>query len=143
MVTAVVGSLLPLASRMPNPHILLAPLVGSTVLVGFILTDSWRHARTRPCLSSVLRLLASLAFVYLLVIRPPLAWFEFGRQWQSRHERLEQFHSQPILKELRPHQKVVFLNFRSWDLEFHGYYYRKVQDLPMPEAWWHLSRSSL
>jgi hypothetical protein len=143
MITGILGSLFPLASRMPNPHILLAPLVGSTVLVGFILNYSWRYAKRRPSLLNVLRLLAGLAFVYLLVIRPPLAWLAFGQQWQSRHERLEQFHSQPILKDLRPHQRAVFLNFRSWDLEFHGYYYRKVHDLPMPEAWWHLSRSSL
>jgi hypothetical protein len=143
MVVGILGSLLPLAARMPNPHILIAPFVGSAILVGFILFYSWRHARRRRNLPNVLRLLASLSFVFVLLIRPPFAWYAFGNGWQAAHERVRQFHHESVVNELLPHQKAIFLNFNSWDLEFHGYYYRMLQDLPMPEAWWHLSRSSL
>jgi hypothetical protein len=143
MGVGILGSLLPLAARMPNPHMLIVPLVGSTTLTSFILFYSWRHARRRRTLPNVLRLLASLSFVYILLIRPPFGWFAFGNEWQQAHERVRQFHSESIVNELLPHQNAIFLNFNSWDLEFHGYYYRLVTGLPVPEAWWHLSRSPL
>jgi hypothetical protein len=143
MIAGILGSLLPLAARMPNPHLLLIPAIGSTALVGFILYHSWRGAREKRNLLNILRLVAGFAFIYILLLRPPLVWFEFGREWQNAHDRVERFHSQSIVSELRADQKAVFLNFNSWDLEFHGYYYRLVQGLTMPEAWWHLSRSSL
>ncbi len=143
MAAGILGALLPLAARMPNPHMLIAPATGSAILVGLILFYSWRHARRRRTIPNVLRLLASLSFVYLLLIRPPFAWFAFGSEWQAAHERVRRFHHESIVNEILPHQKAIFLNFNSWDLEFHGYYYRMLQGLPMPEAWWHLSRSSL
>jgi hypothetical protein len=143
LLVGILCSLLPLASRMPNPHVLLAPLAGSVMLVGFILWYSWRRAKRERGALNVLRLLASLVFVFVMLVLPPFAWFNFGAQWQSTHEQLGRFHSQPILSDLRPGQKVVFLNFNSWGLEFHGYYYRRVQGLPVPDSWWHLSRSSL
>jgi hypothetical protein len=143
MIVGVLGSLLPLAARMPNPHILLAPIMSSSVLVGFILWHSWRDTTRKTSALNILRLLASLAFVYTLLIRPPFAWFALANGWQNAHENLEHFHSQSILNDLQPHQKAVFLNFNSWNLEFHGYYYRRIRDLPMPAAWWPLSRSPL
>jgi hypothetical protein len=143
MIAGILGSLLPLAARMPNPHLLIIPAVGSTVLVGFILHHSWRDTREKRNPLNILRLLTGFVFIYILLLRPPFAWFESGREWQSAHDRVERFHSQSIVSELRADQKAVFLNFNSWDLEFHGYYYRQVQGLTMPEAWWHLSRSSL
>jgi hypothetical protein len=143
IIVGTLGALLPLAARMPNPHILMIPLVGSSSLVAFIVYYSFRRARRKPGVQTGLGFLASLVFVFILLVRPPFAWFEFGRGWQEAHERLVQFHSRGVVSEIQPHQKAVFMNFNSWDLEFHGYYYRQVARLPMPEAWWHLSRSSL
>jgi hypothetical protein len=143
MVVGMLGSLLPLAARAPNPHILLIPFVGGAFLVSFAGHYWWRRARERLDAHSGLAALAGLGFVFALLIRPPFVWFGFGPGWQQAHDQLEQFHTQSIVRDVLPGQKAVFLNFNSWALEFHGYYYRKVMGLPVPDAWWHLSRSPL
>ena len=143
MVAGMLGSLLPLAARAPNPHILLIPFVGGAFLVSFAGGYWWRRARERLDARSGLGALAGLGFVFALLVRPPFVWFGFGPGWQQAHDQLEQFHTQSIVSDVQPGQKAVFLNFNSWALEFHGYYYRKVMGLPVPDAWWHLSRSPL
>jgi hypothetical protein len=143
MVTGMLGSLIPLSSRSPNPHVLIIPFVGGSVLVGFILFYSWRRIKKKINLLNGLALLACAALVYILLIRPPFFWFEASEEWQTAHERLEQYHNQPVLEELRPDQRVIFLNFSNWSFEFHGYYYRKSYDLPMPDAWWRLTSSDV
>lgn len=143
MITGMLGSLIPLSSRTPNPHILIIPFIGGSVLVGFILYYWGRRIKKRVNLLNGLALLACAALVYVQVIRPPFYWFEASEEWQGTHERLEQFHQQPVLKDLQPRQKVIFLNFINWSFEFHGYYYRKLHDLPMPDAWWRLTSSTL
>jgi hypothetical protein len=143
MVAGMLGSLLPLAARAPNPHILLIPFVGGAFLVSFAGCYWWRCARERLDARSGLAALAGLGFAFALLIRPPFVWFGFGPGWRQAHDQLEQFHTQSIVSDVLPGQKAVFLNFNSWALEFHGYYYRKVMGLPMPDAWWHLSRSPL
>jgi len=39
---AMLGSLIPLSGRPPNPHVLIIPFIGGSVLVGFILFYWWR-----------------------------------------------------------------------------------------------------
>ncbi len=141
MVAGMLGSLLPLAARAPNPHLLLIPFVGGAFLVSFAGCYWWRRARERLDARSGLGALAGLVFLFTLVIRPPFVWFGFGPGWRQAHQQLERFHTQSIVSDVQPGQKAVFLNFNSWALEFHGYYYRKVMGLPMPDAWWHLSRA--
>ena len=143
MVTGMLGSLIPLASRTPNPHVLIIPFIGGSVLVGFILFYWWRRIKRKINIFNGLALLACAALVYILLIRPPFNWFGASEEWQTAHERLEQFHNQPVLEELRPDQKIIFLNFSNWSFEFHGYYYRKLYDLPMPDAWWRLTSSAV
>jgi len=142
MITGMLGSLIPLSGRTPNPHVLIIPFIGGSVLVGFILFYWWRRIRKRINLLNVLGVLVCAVLVYVQLIRPPFYWFGASEEWQAAHERLEEFHRRPVLMELQPHQKAIFLNFSNWSFEFHGYYYRKLYDLPMPDAWWRLTTST-
>lgn len=142
MITGMLGSLIPLSGRAPNPHVLIIPFIGGSVLVGFILFYWWRRIRRRINLLNVLALLACAALVYVQLIRPPFYWFGASEEWLVAHERLVEFHQQPVLKELQPYHKAIFLNFSNWSFEFHGYYYRKLVGLPMPDAWWRLTTSA-
>ena len=69
-------------------------------------------------------------------------WYWFAEEWQENHQQEEAFHRQSVLNQLLPHQKAIFLNFNNWTYDFHGYYFRKLYDMPMPESWWRLSSSS-
>jgi hypothetical protein len=141
MAAGTVGSLIPLAARMPNPHVLIIPQIGTTLLAGYIVAYWWGRLRSKRTLVNVLGVGLSLIFVIALMVQPPFKWAAFGRQWQEAHDRLAGFHSQSVLNQLDPGHRAVFLNFNDWDLEFHGYYYRRVFGLPMPGAWWLLSSS--
>ena len=143
MITGMLGSLIPLSGRTPNPHVLIIPFIGGSVLVGFILFYWWRRIRKRINILNVLGILVCAVLVYVQLIRPPFYWFGASAEWQTAHERLKAFHEQPVLKELQPHHKAIFLNFSNWSFEFHGYYYRKLYDLPMPGAWWRLTTSAV
>lgn len=143
MITGMLGSLIPLSSRTPNPHILVIPFIGGSVLVGYILYYWWRRIKKKILFRNGLALLACSAFIFIQFIRPPFSWFRASEEWQAAHERLEQFHHQSVLMELQPHQKAIFLNFSNWSFEFHGYYYRKLVGLPMPDAWWRFTASTV
>lgn len=139
VVLGMLGSLIPLSSRTPNPHIMIIPFIGGSVLLGFICHYWWRCVRKRFSLLRGLALLACAVLIYVKLILPPFSWFQASGQWQAAHARLENIHRYSVFKEIRPDQKVVFLNFSDWGLEFHGYYYRKLYGLPMPYAWWRLT----
>lgn len=142
MAAGMLGSLIPLCGRAPNPHVLIIPFIGGSVLVGFILFYWWRRIRKKVNLLNVLGILVCLVLVYVQLVRPPVFWFGASEGWRVAHERLEAFHRQPVLEGLRSDQKAIFLNFSSWSFEFHGYYYRKLVGLSMPGAWWRLTTIS-
>ena len=141
MLAGTLGSLLPLAARMPNPHLLLIPLIGTSTTVAFTFFWWWRRARATARGTRWVGRLAGLVFVFTLLVRPPFAWVAFGQSWERAHTRVATFHAHSVLNELGQDETAVFLNFNDWDLEFHGYYYRLVHGLPMARAWWHLSTS--
>jgi hypothetical protein len=136
------GSLLPLSARSPSSHVMLIPLIGGSVLVGFILYYWGQQVKKPFSFRNIPGILACAALVVLLFIRPPFTWFRFAGGWQENHRQVETFHRQSVLNQLLPHQKAIFLNFYDWAYDFHGYYYRKLYDMPMPESWWRLSSSS-
>ncbi|UCH96325.1 MAG: hypothetical protein JSV88_05580 [Candidatus Aminicenantes bacterium] len=142
IITGTLGSLLPLSARSPSSHVMLIPLIGGSVLVGFILYYWGQQVKKLFSFRNVPGILACTALVVLLFIRPPLAWYRFAGDWQENHQRVETFHCQSVLNQLLPHQKAIFLNFNDWAYDFHGYYYRKLYDMPMPASWWRLSSSS-
>ena len=142
LITGTLCSLVPLSARAPSSHVMLIPLIGGSALVGFILYYWGQRVKKPFSFHNVPGILAGAALVVLLFIRPPFAWYRFAVNWQENHQRVGTFHRQSVLNQLLPHQKAIFLNFYDWPYDFHGYYYRKLYDMPMPESWWRLSFSS-
>jgi hypothetical protein len=73
----------------------------------------------------------------------PYFWFADAREFKKYLDKREEFNRKcTVLNEFLPNQEAIFLNAsESVALRDEVYFYRKINRLPLPGAWWELSCS--
>jgi len=135
------GAMVPLSARVPASYVMIVPFIGGALLaawaIGFWLSRIFLGLSSVPI--RVIAGLICLAFLLIFFVQAPFTWYSSMVQRARAGFGMEQFHHQESLTALRENDSAVFLNINRGDLLFHGYFYRRLERLPIPEHWWSLS----
>ena len=150
LIIGAIAAMFPLASGYPCPRVAMIPFIGGSVLLAFILHHWWNKLSRKKDLRQNLRsptawiggLVIIVLFILHLVLSPYL-WFAGPQEFKKYLDSQEEFNRKcTVLNEISPHREAIFLNdSESVDLTYDVYYYRKINRLPLPGAWWQLSYS--
>jgi len=85
----------------------------------------------------------TIVLFFLHLVISPYFWFAAAGEFKKYLDNQEEFNRKcTVLNEFLPHQEAIFLNAsESVDLTYDVYFYRKINRLPLPGAWWQLSYS--
>lgn len=145
-----VAAMFPLASGYPCPRVAMIPFIGGSVVLAFILHHWWhklsRKRNIRQNLKSPGAWIGGLVIIvlfFLHLVFSPYLWFAATREFKKYLDNREEFNRKcTVLNEFLSHQEAIILNTsESVDLTNDVYYYRKINRLPLPGAWWQLSYS--
>jgi hypothetical protein len=151
LIIGTIAAMFPLASAYPCARVTMIPFIGGSVLLAFILHHWWhklsQKRNIRQNLKSPIAWIGGLVVIVLfflhLGLSPYYYWFTAPREFKKYLDHQEEFNSNnPVLNEILPHQEAIFLHpSTNIDLTYDVYYYRKINRLPLPGAWWQLSYS--
>jgi hypothetical protein len=144
------AAMFPLASGYPCPRVAMIPFIGGSVLLAFILHHWWhklsRKRNIRQNLKSPSAWIGGLVVIvlfFLHLVLSPYYWFADAAEFKKYLDNQEEFNRKcTVLNEILPHQEAIFLHpSTNIDLTYDVYFYRKINRLPLPGAWWQLSYS--
>jgi hypothetical protein len=150
LITGAIAAMFPLASGYPCPRVAMIPFIGGSVVLAFILHHWWhklsRKKDIRKNLKSPAAWIGGLLVIVLFLLHlvlSPYYWFADGAEYKKYLDKREAFNRKcTVLNEILPHQEAIFLNAsKSVALTYDVYFYRKINRLPLPGAWWQLSYS--
>jgi len=148
LIIGTIAAMFPLASGYPCARVAMIPFIGGSVLLAFILYHWWhklsQKRNIRQNLKSPTAWIGGLTIIvlfFLHLVLSPYCWFAAPREFKKYLDNREEFNrNNPVLNKIRPHQEAIFLNSSvNIDLTYDVHYYRKINRLPLPGAWWQLS----
>jgi hypothetical protein len=150
LIIGTIAAMFPLASGYPCPRVAMIPFIGGSVLLAFILHYWWhklsQKRNIRQNLKSPTAWIGGLVIIVLFffhLVLSPYRWFTDSQEFKKYLNSQEEFNrNSTVLNEILPHQEAIFLHSSTnIDLTYDVYYYRKINRLPLPGAWWQLSYS--
>ena len=145
-----IAAMFPMSSGYPCPRVAMIPFIGGSVVLAFILHHWWhklsQKRNIRQNLKSPIAWIGGLvviALFFLHLVLSPYYWFADAAEFKKYLDNREEFNRKcTVLNEFLPHQEAIFLNAsKSIYLKDEVYFYRKINRLPLPGAWWELSCS--
>jgi hypothetical protein len=151
LIIGTIAAMFPLASGYPCARVTMIPFIGSSVLLAFILHHWWHKLSQKRNIRQNLKSpgawiggLVIIVLFFLYLVLSPYYWFAATREFKKYLDTQEEFNrNSTVLNEILPHQEAIFLHpSPNIDLTYDVYYYRKINRLPLPGAWWQLSYSN-
>jgi hypothetical protein len=150
LIIGTIAAMFPLASGYPCARVAMIPFIGGSVLLAFILHHWWNKLSQKRNIRQNLKSpgawiggLVIIVLFFLHLVLSPYCWFADTREFKKYLDSQEEFNrNSTALNEILPHQEAIFLHpYTNIDLTYDVYYYRKINRLPLPGAWWQLSYS--
>ncbi|UCH92992.1 MAG: hypothetical protein JSV88_22245 [Candidatus Aminicenantes bacterium] len=148
LIIGTIAAMFPLASGYPSARVAMIPFIGGSVLLAFILHHWWHKLSKKRNIRQNLKSpgawiggLVIIVLFFLHLVLSPYRWFTDAREFKEYLDSQEEFNrNSTVLNEILPHQEAIFLHSSTnIDLTSDVYYYRKINRLPLPGAWWQLS----